>query len=348
MSFTHFKALIKKNLLISKRTYILTLIEVLSPIIIMILFWRLTALFKTENLNIQNDDLYLKTNGTYLRNGYDFSIFEKDFYRNVPISYCPMNSIIALIGKDFPNKLISKIKGIFWDFFRDLSIQYYDSLDEIKDYISSDNYKTDNKSIPEICFGISYLKEGSKYTFKIHYFASPYSRIYPSIPSTTVENVDPFRTQPDFPSFKKYIDEGFLANQKIIYDYILKEDNFYSNAEINMRIIAQKYDTYLYNSFYNFLSMIFGFFVLIGYSLPLTINIFKLVKEKESRAKEGMKIMGLNELNYFFSYFIIYFIMNVVFAICNTFIIKQVMIYIEEIYLFIFFFSLWFINISIA
>jgi amino acid permease len=55
MLLSHFKALLKKNLLILKRTYILSVIEILSPIIIMILFWRVKAFFKNENL-IPDDD----------------------------------------------------------------------------------------------------------------------------------------------------------------------------------------------------------------------------------------------------------------------------------------------------
>ena len=83
--------------------------------------------------------------------------------------------------------------------------------------------------------------------------------------------------------------------------------------------------------------MLLGFFILIAYALPLTINIYKLVKEKETRAKEGMKNMGLNEFTYFLSYFIIYFIINIIYAICNTFILAEAMTYIEKIYLFFLF-----------
>ena len=44
-----------------------------------------------------------------------------------------------------------------------------------------------------------------------------------------------------------------------------------------------------------FINILLGFFVIIAYALPLSINIYRLVKEKESRVKEGMKIMGLKE-----------------------------------------------------
>ena len=340
MSLSHFRALLKKNLLILKRTYILSSIEILSPIIVMILFWRLNSLFKNVYLPIDKDEDYIYTNGTYLKTiDFDDGLNDKD---DIPylgsIFYCSENRIIALIGKDFPEELKEEIKYFEWELFNEPNFRYYNTLEELNDYIKSDKYGTDLLEYPKVCFGISFSKEDNKYSFKLHYFTSTYSMHYPSIPSTSIDNLDQFRTQPDFKSYGNYIDQGFLMIHKLIYDFILQKETSNPKAEIGLRIIPQKYDKYLYNTFNNFLSMLFGFFVLIGYALPLSINIYKLVKEKESRAKEGMKIMGLNELNYFFSYFIIYFVFNLIYSICNAFIIKKSLTYIETCYLFLFFF----------
>ena len=336
MSFSHFKALIKKNLLIAKRKFIMTLIELLLPIIVMILFWRLNSLFELENLPIDDDYKYLERNGTYLRKERIYN-YDIETAKYIPLFFCSFGSIVAIIGKDFPEDLLNSIKGkgYYSTLYTDIEFKYYDSLESLNEYIRSDNYN-DQDLNPEVCLGISYMKENNKYIIKLHYSASPYSRKKPSIPTTTIENLDPFQVQPDFESYGKYIEQGFLMLQKTIYDYFLSKETGKSNAEIKLRINAQKYDKFLFNSFNSFLSMLFGFFMLIGYAFPLTINIFKLVKEKESRAKEGMKIMGLSELLYFFSYFLIYFIINIIYAICNTFIIKKVLTYIEEIYLFFF------------
>ena len=342
MSLFHLKALLKKNILIMKRAYILSIIEILSPIIVMILFWRLNALFKTEHLKMDEDDDYLDKNGTIIQNfiqleGYD----DPNLFFLYNLFMCYENPIIALIGdefqKDIIDKYIKSLKNSFLIYLFDIQVKIYDSLESLNSYITSDEYNTDSQEYPGICFGISYTKSENKYKFKMHFFASPYSKNNPSIPSTTVDNIDPFRTQPDFSSYSKYINQGFLMVQKMIYDYVLKKETNNEDAEINIGIFAQKYDKYLFNKFYSFLSMLLGFFILISYALPLSININKLVKEKENKAKEGMKIMGLNELNYFLSYFIIYFIMNLVYSICNTFILREVLTYIEGIYIFFFF-----------
>ena len=338
MFLSHLNALLKKNFLILKRTFILSIIEILSPIIVMILFWRLKALFKVENLEIEDDSEYIYSNGTYLRNYNSFfDLIDTDLIYFGSTYLCFGMQIIALIGNDFPNELKERLELTKWEFVS-VNIQYYNSLEELNQYIRSDKYETDDDH-PGVCFGLSFEKKDNKYRFKMHYFASPYiEEDYGSfIPSTSIDNLDPFRTQPDFVSFEKYLFSGFLMIHKIIYDFILQKETNNPDAEIKLRIIAQKYDKYLYNIFNDFLSMLLGFFILIAYALPLAINIYKLVKEKETRAKEGMKIMGLNEFTYFLSYFLIYFIINIIYAICNTFILAEAMTFIEKIYFFFFF-----------
>ena len=338
MFLSHLNALLKKNFLILKRTFILSIIEILSPIIVMILFWRLKALFKVENLEIEDDSEYIYSNGTYLRNYNSFfDLIDTDLIYFGSTYLCYGMQIIALIGNDFPNELKERLELTKWEFVS-VNIQYYNSLEELNQYIRSDKYETDDDH-PGVCFGLSFEKKDNKYRFKMHYFASPYiEEDYGSfIPSTSIDNLDPFRTQPDFVSFEKYLFSGFLMIHKIIYDFILQKETNNPDAEIKLGIIAQKYDKYLYNIFNDFLSMLLGFFILIAYALPLAINIYKLVKEKETRAKEGMKIMGLNEFTYFLSYFLIYFIINIIYAICNTFILAEAMIFIEKIYFFFFF-----------
>ena len=63
-----------------------------------------------------------------------------------------------------------------------------------------------------------------------------------------------------------------------------------------------------------------------------------MVKEKETKAKEGMKIMGLSETYYFLSYFIQYFILNLLYTIVNSLILNLVFKYIPFIYILLFFF----------
>ena len=56
MSCNHFTALLKKNLLILKRTYILTIVELFSPMIVMLILLLTNSKFETEHKEITEED----------------------------------------------------------------------------------------------------------------------------------------------------------------------------------------------------------------------------------------------------------------------------------------------------
>ena len=342
MSFSHFFSLFKKNIIISKRTYILTSIELISPILVLLLFYLFKSLFKTESLYIQPDDIYINRNGTIIYNIKTIEDYNNIYYNPKDLTYqgflypC-FDKSIALIGKNFPLELISRIKAGNWEIMGKINFTFFNTSNELIDLIEKD------KENNNICFGISYEyneinnTSKKKYKFKLHYPTSPYS-INSLIPSTNIPNLDPFRTQPDFYSYKTYMKNGFLIVHKILYDYVLQKETNNTEAEINYRLIPQKYDKYLYNVLDNYLSILFGIFVLIAYAFPLSINIYRLIKEKENKSKEIMKIMGLNDLNYFLSYFVIYLIANIYYSSLNALIASKALNYLNYNFLFLFFF----------
>ena len=340
MSFSHFFSLFYKNIIILKRTYILTTIEIISPILVMFLFYIFKYSFKTENLYLRNDIDYIFSNGTFVRNMINNTfIFRQidDLPYEGMIHNC-INKFIALIGKDFPKEIIKRIKLSNWEVvYQSLDFKFFEDAEQFYSYLDENNILENEK----ICFGISYTKEiilnKIKYIFKLHYYASPYSK-RSFIPSTNIANLDPFRSQPDFDSYELYTSYGFLNIHKILYDYILQKETNNPEAEINYRLVPQKYDEYFYNIIDEYLNILLGIFILVAYAFPLSINIYRLIKEKESRSKEIMKMMGLSELNYFFSYFVLYFIINIIYSIFNTFIISASLQYIKSSFLFLFFF----------
>lgn len=50
--------------------------------------------------------------------------------------------------------------------------------------------------------------------------------------------------------------------------------------------------------------------ILFAYLIPMYTMVFYIVKEKESRAKESMRMMGLTDLPYWASWFCYYTIIN--------------------------------------
>ena len=62
------------------------------------------------------------------------------------------------------------------------------------------------------------------------------------------------------------------------------------------------------------LSIAFPFFYICIYLLPLYYMVTKLAEERESRAREGMKMMGLKDRTYFAGWFIFFAMINMLIA----------------------------------
>ena len=335
-NYSHFSALIKKNLLISKSTFVLTIVELFSPIVIMLLLWGLKTLFTKANLEFQDDVDYLVSNSSLLTNTFNPIILDEISYRGY-IYMCSNRPLIAFVGENFPENLAKKVKDHKWE-FRFVKFQNFNNLEDLLDYVESKEYGADNELYPKLCFALSYKNEANKYQLKLHYFANPYRSNPPDIPSTEIGVGDPLNLQPDFNSFGKYIQSGFFMSQKVFYDYVLQKETNTPDAQITYSICPKKYDKFINDAFVRNISLLLCFFTIVAYALPLTINIYRIVKEKETRAKEGMKIMGLSELTYFLSYFVIYFIINLFYSIVNALILKNVLTNIEFFYIFLLYF----------
>ena len=334
MICSHLMSLLKKNLLVAKSTFILSLIELLSPIIIMLGLLGLKSLFEKENLKIDDDVSYVVNNSSLLENDLHQIIENEVAYRG-SLFMCSDRKIIAFVGENFPRKLAYKFIKHDWE-SNNLIFKYYDDYETLSDYVESKKYGVDEE---KVCFAVSFKKENNKYSYKLHYYASPYSEDEPPlIPSTYMGVGNRLNIQPDYRSYMKYTQSGFFMSQKIFYDYILQEETHNPKAEIKAIICPKKYDKYISDPFARNLQMLLGMFSIIAYAVPLIINLYRIVKEKETKAKEGMKIMGMSELTYFLSNFIIYFIKNLIYAGFITLVLSFGLKRLESQYLFLMYF----------
>ncbi len=314
-NFYHLKALLKKNFILMKRNYFVTICEIFAPMILMLLLYALRIAFKIEYTMGEDEDIdkYIIFNSTAM-------ISNQTSLLGIPykgtFSACKIRFYISLIGKNFPQKLIDKLEKKKNEEKPMINFNYFETINDLESYIQSSNYGSDIEKYPEICFGIyfNHDEEYDKYDISLHYFSS-FSETYPNdVPSTLVPNLDIFLKSPDFQSNKRYIDSGYLNVMKLIYDYILVEETGNDNAKIDMIVMSKMYNIFIQDKFNFVMGYMLGFFLIITYAIPLTRYIFILVKEKETKSKEGMKIMGLTETDYFLSYFIQYFLLNIIYS----------------------------------
>ena len=227
---------------------------------------------------------------------------------------------IALIGFRETDDLGKIIKSYIavekTELNRPYQYVHFPDIDSLNNYITSEDYGKPNK--PTICFGI-YFKENSSndYSVSLHYFNDFISHGIEDVPNNLKEPNEEMQQGPNMNDILKYSNNGYIQIMTIIANYMLKKR--YSSVDgydkyINYGFVVQKYDSYKYNEFSSFAGLYFTFFVILSYLCPLILYVLKMVVEKESRSKEVMKIMGMGEGTYFLSYFVEFFIVNIIYC----------------------------------
>ena len=345
--FKQLKSMLKIEYIQMKRNLFLTFIEILSPIILIFFFLLIRLLFSSEKEEYQKlfkDDIeYIFTHSTNLTNNissnYKLEDIKKDENASLPYLYflkqCNKIKHIALIGQNFPEEIKQKIISHFWEFDEpnineNQVFKYFKTVEEFNKYISSKKYGKDD---PEICFGIS---QTAPFNFGIHYkginlneessneIEELLSSEIPQIPDMRMEKEEKIRIQENLRFFEHYKNSGYLMVLKIIYDYFLQKITGEPNAEIQFSLIGMKFDEILKDNFHKFLSLL-GFFIIISYAIPMSINIYKQIHLKETEKKIYLKTIGITEIVFFLTYFIKSLIINIFHTIFNALIVYGIL-----------------------
>ena len=108
---------------------------------------------------------------------------------------------------------------------------------------------------------------------------------------------------------------------------------------ISMILQPMQTDTSVYDPFATALGLLLPLFLLLAFIPPVYNMTFKIVREKETRAKETMRIMGMTDLPYWLSWFAFYTCINLLVTTLAWFILLfKVVNYSNPMYLWIFFF----------
>ena len=355
------KALMTKNLLEMKRNIASTICEIFFPVIIIGLFLGVrTAMgietyeFKNKEKSIQNYIFNRSTSNT------NFSLLSQSGFYNEsvnkwkglhifpPLDICtphnkkgkprPKIAVVGRVPEDIKQKILSDYK-----FFNDnstIDFKKFDDLKDFQDYMTGVSYgKNESETV---CFGIVFdykpIEDKTyNFTFSLHYFDKKSMNGAEDIPES-LYLLDKFQVGPDMESYEKYQKSGYTYIMKVIYDYILQNITNNKNSYIDFGVVPMKYESYRVDENQYFLQQMTCFFIEIAYMAHLCIYAYKMVLEKETKAKEGMKIMGLSDGIYFLSYFIQYTIIGLFDALLNALIFKQTFKQIPYLVLFLFFF----------
>ena len=218
----------------------------------------------------------------------------------------------------------------------------FKSIEDMEDYIKEPDYI--NHPERSICFGLRFEHDNitNHYDYSLHFFDND------KIGDVGIQDVpgdemfDKFQNGPDIYAFLIYQQGTYNYMMKVVNEYILREETKNNLASFSYGIFPMKYTDYRLDDFGQYFGLVLVIIIIIAYMIPLILYVYKIVEEKESKTKEGMKIMGLGESEYFLSYFIQYIVIYFFIALINSYLLSKVIKNIAWIYLFItiFLFSL--------
>ena len=113
-------------------------------------------------------------------------------------------------------------------------------------------------------------------------------------------------------AFENYSRRGYAYLHNLMANQVLKTVTGDGLANISVMTAPVPGAVDIQDNFTQALQGLLPLCMLLAY-IPLVYNtVFMIVREKESRAKESMRIMGMTDLPYWLSWFIFYTVINTV------------------------------------
>ena len=136
------------------------------------------------------------------------------------------------------------------------------------------------------------------------------------IPDTKGPAYDPLSTAPEIQAYEKWFRRGFSTLHNLAANVLLKMDTGVTTASITM--IADPMSSINNtkdDSFQGTMLKILPFLMILIFVPPVYNMVSLIVKEKESRVRESMRIMGMSSWSYWLSWYLHYTVVSTLFCI---------------------------------
>ena len=201
------------------------------------------------------------------------------------------------------NDLETEVKAFLALVGADLEYRSYDNEKELKDYISGSEYQK-NDDDECLYFAIGMPSFGATPTNDWDWTIYMSARYPDNIPDTKFDQTS---RKPNKDAFEKYGYRGYALLQNLVAQFTLRnQDGVPSTASIGAATIEGTTKAYTKDEFMDGIGGSLAFFFLLIFIAPQYRFISLVVEEKASRAREGMKIMGLKDAPYWLSWFVYY------------------------------------------
>ena len=211
--------------------------------------------------------------------------------------YGPDRTVIALAPSG--NAVISAIKTTLEADLgsKGVTVKLYSSRNAIMDVIGSNSYEKDGN--PGIWFGAAFT-EATANSYKVNMIFDDTSSERSSdsnMPNQQLDAYDKYQRKPNTESWTQYKKGGYTYLQNIIANSIL-QNTYGTGAYISMIYVPMKSSKYFNDDFALAAINLWNFFILLVFLAPLYRFVSNSVSEKETKIREAMKIMGLNDFPY--------------------------------------------------
>ena len=193
-----------------------------------------------------------------------------------------------------------------------LEWKFFDSKEDMFEYVEHKEYMIDIENRVGLCFGISYSEETSgdgftEHKFELHFDDQEQSD-YANIPSQIQAAHDRFSNVPDFTSYYQYVQQGFNLMQNWCANSILRGKLFNLDASIISLVKPMRTTEFVKDDFVFAQQQILPLFMIVIFLLPIYRMISLIVSDRMMKTKDMTRSMGISESSYWLSWFIYYLI----------------------------------------
>lgn len=196
----------------------------------------------------------------------------------------------------------------------------------MNNYITNPGYRI--VGMPGICFAFAVNQTKEAFEAEIMLNDQFSESRWMGMPYQQLPVFDSFVGKPDSKSFDMYNNEGYSHLHNWLANFALRS-TFPGEVDGKMPTISHlavpmSSSAYVQDDFAQVLNLL-GFFIFNVFIVPLYRLSYRIVNEKETRARESMKMMGLTDTSYWLSWLSYYAIICTVITLIIVYMVSSLM-----------------------
>jgi len=197
-----------------------------------------------------------------------------------------------------------------------LSVKYFDTLEEIKEYASHPDYEKTSE-YTGLCFGM-YLQQDGDIDYKVYMVFDDSDSEYKNIPRQSFASVDEYRSKADFTNYLMMVRNGYLFLQNWVANEILRAQVGDPKATIVMGTDVYPEGQLDEDEYSDILNNLLPLFMILMNVVPIYRTTSRIVSEKGSRIRETLRILGLSDFAYWLSWLLYYTVVVSIISLVAT------------------------------